>query len=131
MEGLALILVLTIISSPLYAVHIDSDEIMLNAKSRMLEYVSTLYNESDTFDSIALKNHSAFCPNHALCSGDDTTNSNTNDMATYYENVGDLFQLVNYTAESRALARQDISQLAFYVNLHRAVIGPSATLTGR
>ena len=24
-----------------------------------------------------------------------------------------------------------ISQLAFYVNLHRAVIGPSATLTGR
>ena len=23
------------------------------------------------------------------------------------------------------------SQLAFYVNLHRAVIGPSATLTGR
>ena len=26
---------------------------------------------------------------------------------------------------------QDISQLAFYVNLHRAVIGPSATLTGR
>ena len=26
---------------------------------------------------------------------------------------------------------QVISQLAFYVNLHRAVIGPSATLTGR
>ena len=25
----------------------------------------------------------------------------------------------------------NISQLAFYVNLHRAVIGPSATLTGR
>ena len=24
-----------------------------------------------------------------------------------------------------------LSQLAFYVNLHRAVIGPSATLTGR
>ena len=26
---------------------------------------------------------------------------------------------------------KDITQLAFYVNLHRAVIGPSATLTGR
>ena len=25
----------------------------------------------------------------------------------------------------------DYTQLAFYVNLHRAVIGPSATLTGR
>ena len=25
----------------------------------------------------------------------------------------------------------DTPQLAFYVNLHRAVIGPSATLTGR
>ena len=25
----------------------------------------------------------------------------------------------------------DTAQLAFYVNLHRAVIGPSATLTGR
>ena len=28
-------------------------------------------------------------------------------------------------------AEKGPSQLAFYVNLHRAVIGPSATLTGR
>ena len=29
------------------------------------------------------------------------------------------------------IPRQGHTQLAFYVNLHRAVIGPSATLTGR
>ena len=34
--------------------------------------------------------------------------------------------------ETKALVKQNIfSLLAFYVNLHRAVIGPSATLTGR
>ena len=31
----------------------------------------------------------------------------------------------------RGQRQTDCSQLAFYVNLHRAVIGPSATLTGR
>ena len=31
----------------------------------------------------------------------------------------------------RRATSEDVTQLAFYVNLHRAVIGPSATLTGR
>ena len=33
--------------------------------------------------------------------------------------------------ESTTLEHSVVTQLAFYVNLHRAVIGPSATLTGR
>ena len=101
------ILLLAIFSSSLFAFDIDNDEIMLNTTSLMLEYVSTLYNESDTFDSIVLKIQSAFCPGQALCSGDDYTNSNTNDTANY-RNMGDLFQSVNYTAMNRLLARSGI-----------------------
>ena len=44
--------------------------------------------------------------------------------------------MVGMTINHRPLFNQGLqfiglSQLAFYVNLHRAVIGPSATLTGR
>ena len=35
------------------------------------------------------------------------------------------------TAINRNSKKAIIPQLAFFVNLHRAVIGPSATLTGR
>ena len=44
----------------------------------------------------------------------------------YYEGE-DLIQLIMFAGPILF----PISQLAFYVNLHRAVIGPSATLAGR
>ena len=42
-----------------------------------------------------------------------------------------ISQLIPFVRASSQKRVRENYQLAFYVNLHRAVIGPSATLTGR
>ena len=51
--------------------------------------------------------------------------------ATDMRVLTEAFSRTPYLRAAKALARLRLSQLAFYVNLHRAIIGPSATLTGR
>ena len=58
----------------------------------------------------------------------------TSDTGSGWERVADrqTDRQIDRYRETKALVKQNtFSQLAFYVNLHRAVIGPSATLTGR
>ena len=45
--------------------------------------------------------------------------------------LGVLQGITTSTTATTTTTTLSVSQLAFYVNLHRAVIGPSATLTGR
>ena len=49
----------------------------------------------------------------------------------FHNHVAHVAYCSVYLCNVLLILKQELSQLAFYVNLHRAVIGPSATLTGR
>ena len=59
------------------------------------------------------------------------SNEYTQHTIIIFEDRKDLPKLSKLDCIHLMTGENDLTQLAFYVNLHRAVIGPSATLTGQ
>ena len=87
-------------------------------KKDRLEKASVLLSRVKNRDSCRLKEVVTSCHTHPTA-------------LTSLPVISGLTHISNLAYEDVNLRRPVLTQLAFYVNLHRAVIGPSATLTGR